>query len=322
MSRICGLLKFSFINEINKNKMCWKPDVLVVGPGGIKGFLYLGFLVKIEDEGILDDINVYCGISVGSFILILRIIGYSFREIIEMALKYNLIGDISAITIPNAGNKYGFLNQENNKTLIETFILKKLKKIPTLFELYVMTGKIFITTTYNITNCKGEYITPFTKKYEKVSCVDIIIMSSAIPIIFQQYQMFDCCYIDGGLFNPYPINYLDDGNHNILGVYIKVKPDVLNESIDNYIDKVIDSTILTKINEFINNSSKKCKHFAIKYKKRETLGINITTEDKGKMVMLGYVQADKFLKSYKNEFEFINIKKSQKFEYPETVIKF
>ncbi|GAH01238.1 unnamed protein product, partial [marine sediment metagenome] len=53
----------------------WKPNILVIGPGGIKGFYYCGALLSLDSGGILSDVDTIVGCSVGSLIGLLLISG-------------------------------------------------------------------------------------------------------------------------------------------------------------------------------------------------------------------------------------------------------
>ena len=65
--------------------MSWKPRVLVLGPGGIKGFAILGCLALLEDNGLFNETDTYCGVSIGALICLLMVAGYEIREIIGKA---------------------------------------------------------------------------------------------------------------------------------------------------------------------------------------------------------------------------------------------
>ena len=36
----------------------WKPNVLVIGPGGMKGFKYLGAVWAVDSAGLLKDLDI------------------------------------------------------------------------------------------------------------------------------------------------------------------------------------------------------------------------------------------------------------------------
>ena len=75
----------------------WKPDVLVLGPGAIKGFYMLGGLSKLEHNGYLSNVKVWVGVSIGSVISLLLICGYSIKEIIEIAINTDILSEMNDV---------------------------------------------------------------------------------------------------------------------------------------------------------------------------------------------------------------------------------
>jgi len=56
------------------------------------GIINLGFLSPIEDFGLLNYVDTYCGVSIGAIISLLIISGYQIREIINhmyLLITYN-----------------------------------------------------------------------------------------------------------------------------------------------------------------------------------------------------------------------------------------
>jgi len=55
----------------------WKPDIVILGPGGIKGFLELGVLYALQNNNLLENVHTYVGVSVGSIISLLLVCGFA-----------------------------------------------------------------------------------------------------------------------------------------------------------------------------------------------------------------------------------------------------
>ncbi len=68
----------------------WQPTVVVIGPGGMKGLLELGFLARIQRSHVLDTVETYIGVSIGAIISILRIVGYTWKKIAEIGINFDL----------------------------------------------------------------------------------------------------------------------------------------------------------------------------------------------------------------------------------------
>ena len=83
--------------------------------------------------------------------------------------------------------------------------------------LYKITGKTLIITTSNITTMSTEYMDKSTQP--NLPCLTAINMSISIPVVFIPIYYKGCYYADGGLSNNFPIDYLDDGKNEIIGIY-------------------------------------------------------------------------------------------------------
>ena len=79
----------------------WFPDVIVLGPGGMKGFLELGCLLPFQKLKILDNIKIMVGVSVGSIILLLYMLGYSVEDIIQEGLSVDVQKDFADFDLEN-----------------------------------------------------------------------------------------------------------------------------------------------------------------------------------------------------------------------------
>ena len=69
-------------------------DTLILGPGGVKGFLELGSLYCLERKGELNGIKTYIGVSIGSLISLLLTSNFKvldiFLEFISIHIKSEL----------------------------------------------------------------------------------------------------------------------------------------------------------------------------------------------------------------------------------------
>lgn len=197
----------------------WLPRVLVIGPGGTKGLKALGFLSPIEDYGLLEYTDTYCGVSVGAIISLLIVAGYQIREIVGEVATLDLFKDMENLTVKSMIDNKGFMSNEPVRRRLTQLLLNKFGIVPTLRGLYMQTGKAYIAVTLNATDEECEVMGPFT--HPNVSCVDATMFSMNIPFIFYQLIYQGKTYVDGALANPYPVDYFDDGNTNILGIYMK-----------------------------------------------------------------------------------------------------
>lgn len=309
----------------------WFPRVLVIGPGGFKGLKALGFLSPIEDFGLLQYTDTYCGVSVGAIISLLIVAGYQIREIVGEAATLDIFKDMENISVKSIMENKGLLSNEPVKRKLTQLILNKFGTVPTLHSLYLQTGKAFVAVTLNATDEECEIMGPFT--HPNVSCVDATMFSMNIPFVFYQLIYRGKTYADGALGNPYPIDYFDDGHTNILGIYMKganstpnisnnpnimptrraeghpqpgtilqrvdpIRPITESEGsipIGTYFSKIIHSLMDQRRNNIIQNSSQRCKHVCLETKVVNVIGYNLSTDDKAHMLVEGFNEGKSFL---------------------------
>jgi len=240
----------------------WKPEILVLGPGGIKGFLELGALVGLQSEGMLSDVTTYVGVSVGAIISLLLVVGYKVTEIISEAADANIFEDISSVSWKDVKENFGLVSSAPIKRKLTRSIMEKFGYIPNLEQLYHSTGLKLVCVTANLDKECPEYMSYETEPY--ISCVDAVMYSMNIPIIFTNSNIRDVYTWYGALANPYPVDEYDDGVTNILGVYIESTRRTNEEPSDStttmYIHKLIQFTMSRLREQTIKTCSENCKH--------------------------------------------------------------
>lgn len=318
----------------------WYPRVVVIGPGGIKGFSVLGFLSPIEDSGLLRYTDTFCGVSIGAIISLLIVAGYEIREIVGEAANLDMFKDIDHISIQSMLDNKGFMTNLPLRRRLTQLIINKFGIIPTLHDLYMMTGKAYHAVTLNATDEKCEIMGPFT--HGDISCIDATMVSMNIPFVFYQISLRGKIYVDGALGNPYPIDYFDDGNTDILGIYMKTPNQLIHDhqmelksnkstilqrieendvdktlSIGIYMHKIIESIIEQRRTSIIQHSSSRCKHVCLESKNIDSMGFNITTEAKANLLVNGFNVGKDFLNRLRNNtYIGPHIYPKLKYEYP------
>lgn len=204
---------------------------LVIGPGGNKGYTYLGQLLYLSNKGYLNRIDKYIGVSVGSVISLLMCCGYTTLEIVTEAQKVNII-DIECINSPgDILRNFSIFSQEKLEKQLVEVVEKKLKSVPTLQELYTLTGKEYISVATCVSDKMPypEYIS--YKNFPNMSCVKAAMFSSCIPIVFSPCEYNDKSYVDGGISNPYPIDLCFKEDRNVIALSLLSYPSSSNQYI-------------------------------------------------------------------------------------------
>ena len=222
---------------------------LVLSGGGSKGLLQLGLLEALYENKKIEKIKYLAGCSVGSLLCVLLAVGYTPVEIIT----YFCINDFSTLlkgsNVLLITSHCGLIDCNVLLEYLEKMVMEKIQYIPTFEDLYIKFGITFICPSYKINHKKGEdpciyfsYKTHPKMHITKASC-----LSSNIPIVFTKSGYNNDYYIDGGVFDNFPVNKLideivtdpwrnDDINYKIIG--IKFEKDIDNLEINTFFDYV------------------------------------------------------------------------------------
>jgi predicted acylesterase/phospholipase RssA len=287
----------------DKTNPNWKPNALVVGYGGIKGFILLGSLLYLEKEGYLNNIKKFAGVSVGAIICLLLVVGYKVSEIIEKVIDANIFRDISSIDLSKIKENDGIISNKYIQDFLSKLVEDKVGVIPTLHQLYMYTGIKFVSVSLNLDKDCIEYISYETEP--SLSCIHAILLSMNIPFLFYKLKYKDCLYIDGAFGNPYPIDIFDDNQTDVLGIYINSIEDSQNTNDSTrikYLSKTLDASIVQIRKRIISDSSDRCVHFKLNTNYLgDPIGLTSTTQIRRDMILSGYHQTEKIISEMKGK---------------------
>lgn len=299
----------------------WLPRTLVIGPGGTKGYLSLGFLCPLEDKKFLEKVDTFAGVSVGAIISLLLVVGYKIREIIGISEKIELFKDASNFSFSYIMENQGLISNQPIRQILIKYVTEKLGNVPTLHELYLKKGKSLITVSLNTTDQKEEIMTPFS--HGNISCIDAVMYSMNIPFVFYKLMCNHKTYVDGALANPYPVDFFDNGEVNILGVFMcnaeKDDKKIIKKIVDKpvsfieYAGKILTSLLLQRRNNVVERCSKRCRHILLSYKNDDPISVACGNKEKVEMLVEGYNKAREFLDCDEEDFPIFTEKK---YQYP------
>ncbi len=191
---------------------------LVFKGGGVKGIAYAGALLKLDEMGILSNIQRVAGTSAGAITATMLAIGYSAPEI-EQIVAYQM--DFSSFMDKGwlPGNIYQFLETYGwykgdafkrwlgacikEKTGSERTRFKDLKDSDKFRDLYVVS-----------TNLNMQYPEVFSvEENENVAIVDAVRMSMSIPLFFRSVRWKNNVMVDGGMGYNYPDDLFDHSRY-------------------------------------------------------------------------------------------------------------
>lgn len=215
-------------------------NTLILSGGGVKGIAYIGALKYLDElktkEDLKVDINIQeiLGVSVGSIVGLLYILGYTYDELVDEIVSKNL-SDLKQFRIKNFLQRYGFDSGIRIVNWIETLIIGKgYSKDITFADIYTNFGINFRVVATNLNKYKTEVFDKNSSPSLRV--IRAIRMSIGIPLVFTVTKYRSDCYVDGGLINNYPIKEYDSKLDNVLGLKLVTRGEFhqIDESIDSF----------------------------------------------------------------------------------------
>lgn len=201
---------------------------IIIGGGGYRGFAYIGALLELLDNGLLDNIERLCGVSVGALICFLFNICQDSNEIYSLITSNKFVCK-NDIDITQLFTEYGLDKGNTLDNLIKSIIQKKFNKDDITFdELYEYTDKKLYICATNIT--KAERVLFSVDNHPSMSVPLALRLSTLIPIYFTRKKYNNDYYVDGGLSDNFPIPAcfnLDDT--------IGIQHDKIQDREDNFI---------------------------------------------------------------------------------------
>jgi predicted acylesterase/phospholipase RssA len=272
----------------------WRPEILCLGAGGIKGLDELGAIWWFWLNGNLEKLHSYIGSSIGGIICALLAMGWLPHQILEYAIDAELFKDVSELPVTQVVHEFGIVSNKSfddalGKKLGD-MIIKKLGKIPTLLEFYEKTQKRVV---FVIVSLKGEKLLYADhKSHPDMNLMTALRSTSNTPFIFGKLEHQKDFLVDGAIMDPFPVNYLDDGKTPILGIGVSDQREWNYTKMNaiNYYDRIA-SLALKRLTDFaITNMSDAC------------YALILPVADGAGLLKMGSRESrlEKFLAGYKN----------------------
>jgi len=225
-----------------------KYDTLVFSGGSLKCLSQIGCIKYFEEKNILKNIRNYVGTSGGTLILLFLVLDYSYEEIRDFFITISnsvILLSINPEQILELFDNYGLNDGSIIKNIVREALYKKLfQEDITFIELAKKTGKNFIICASNIEQVKSSYFC--LENTPDVNVVDAIMASCAIPILFNPVEINDVLYVDGGIYNNFPINYDKINKKTSFGINI-YSNNINTSTFLGYLKCIINSVIVNNI---------------------------------------------------------------------------
>ncbi len=232
---------------------------MVISGGSLKVLSVIGCLKYLSEKNLMDNIITFVGTSGGSILCLMLVCGFDIVEMIDFL--YHKINDESLLQFKaeeclEIFNTFGINSGQIIIDVVEAILMKKFnKKDMTFMELGKQTGKDLVVTVSNLTTEKCEFFSMNTKP--NMSIVTAIRISCSVPMIFSPVVIDNQIYVDGGIFNNFPINYFDNETiKDVIGINVFYSNYKKTNDFVEYFMMIINSMI-NKVNESERRSDKK-----------------------------------------------------------------
>lgn len=228
---------------------------IVIAGGALKLISVIGCIKYLEELNLIKNLKNMVGSSAGSIISLCLALNYSSKEMQD--LFSNIINELTLTDYDleqtlNMFQSYGLNNGNNINKLVEKILyIKTGHNDITFIELAKLMGKNLVVCVSNITKQTEEYLSVDTNP--NMSVLLAIRMSCSIPILFTPISYNDNVYIDGGIYNNFPLEYFKNNMEDIIGINIKSKSNLDTTSFINYITYII-SIISSRISLKLENN--------------------------------------------------------------------
>lgn len=273
---------------------------MVIAGGAMKVIAVIGIIKLLEEKDTLKNIKNLIGTSGGAIMCLLLALEYKsddIKELLLKALKNEKLTNIDPDGIFSILETYGLIDGDSLEEYLDTLIYKKYKiKGMTFIDLAKMSGNNLVICVSNLTKEQHEYMC--VDNTPNMSIAKAIRISCSIPILYSPVIINDNIYLDGGVYNNFPIDYFKDHKlRDILGINIVCKNYQSNESFFEYIYFIFNSIIKKFNQKSINCSDKNIVTLefqdANSWFNLSGLNINISDELFEEYILMGYNSCEK-----------------------------
>jgi len=268
--------------------MAYRPDTLVLSSGSDKGMAEVGVLDRLSSEGVLSEVKTIIGCSVGAIIGYLLAIGCTPHETMIFGLSLHLFEN--SAQLGRLAQEYAVCDHSVIIDKLTQITLLKLRKLPTLLELYHECGYHFIAPTVNTALEIPAVIYNDYLIAPEMLALEAVKRSMSIQPLFPPVYDNGGTYVDGAIIDPFPIQLMDDGLHNVLGIHCEVTGGTTGSFVDHMM--LISSVVVDQIKRLkIQRVSNKVKIITVR------LANETITDDPSKrldMFYTGYFEGCRF----------------------------
>ena len=272
---------------------------LVLSGGGIKGALTIGSIKELEKNGLLNNVENVLGTSIGSFLGLLMIIGYSGEDMSKIVCDINM-NEYRKVSIRNLMTDFGLDNGEDIIKFWKAIIKVKTGNSNITFkELYKKYDKSLIVSVVQLNPTKTVYI---NKENEPdMAVIDAIRMSISVPIYFTPHKLNGKFVLDGSTIDHFHGGYFNDEERTLyLLIYTKNMANMKEDDIKTFevylkfmVYSLFDYVQKGQFEEIAFNP--KVMNIEYKYSEVEFMDSNVGSTEMKSMISEGSNETKKYL---------------------------
>lgn len=267
---------------------------LVISGASTNYMAILGALDYLHQHHNLQHLTRYIGTSIGSVICLLLAIGYTPRILQEVTVRCNF-DDLHEITCDNVlsfFDELGIISGDKIMQLLQSFLHQKQIPINITFSQFRerFQKSLFITTWClhdKDTVCMSH------RNHPDMEILLAIRMSISIPFLFKPVTWLGKMYVDGAMFDNYPVRY--SKKKNSIGIHVDISNDIRSDiDITHYITVIIRS-ITKVVSRYTNKKYKHPNTIELMLPDNDIVNFNLTADTKQYLFDLGKQQAMEFV---------------------------
>lgn len=214
---------------------------IIFSGGGIQGLSYLGIIEVLQNNNTLNQLKTITGTSIGSIAAVLLCMGFQSENLKELLFNTDYTSLVQ-LNLFNFTAKYGIDSGHKIVEFIQNIISQKYSPDITFKELYEKTN-IKLTLTSLCVN-DGEILYINYETCPNLKIIHGIRMSISIPFLFTAVKYNKKYYVDGGIFDNFPIHLYPP--ENTLGINIQNENCSEIHNVEQYIHTLF-NCVLNKV---------------------------------------------------------------------------
>lgn len=189
------------------------PRCIVLSSGGIRGLAFVGALLELKKKNLLKYVNEVLGVSIGSLFGLGLCLKYSIEEmyLLGSTMDFTLLINIDPDLAFEYFEKFGVDDASQLNKFVSSILKAKGYDVHITFqELYEKTNYYFRCFATNLNNCTLKEFSYKETPNEEV--LFGVVSSMCIPCFYIPRMKENILYVDGAVFNSYPIEYVSEEN--------------------------------------------------------------------------------------------------------------